>query len=313
MVPYADGLTQGLGLRRLWLGGNLPGGVTSEALLMRGSYAYARTNWKQRVSAAFSLTTTGFSPWSRIHILDPIPYEMIQRRGGSLARRAQLIPDPVPQPRVTDRTEARRMLGIPEDGRYLGCVGVLDERKGIDNLIRAFAAAKLSEEDRLLLLGGMSAGIRRLVNDEYGALLRAQRIVAIDRYATDLEFEAAVAALDLVCTTYPRHIGSVSIAIRAAAAGKPVLASDWGWLGLVVPRFGLGWTCDATSVEALTAAIPTALDRAASFTIGEGGRRFVEFHSVRNFQASWRCMLRQRMGLPAEEDVRTWQWATEGV
>jgi glycosyltransferase involved in cell wall biosynthesis len=313
MVPYADGLTQGLGLRRVWFGGKLPRSMTSEALMMRGAFAYPRSRWRQRASALFSLWTTDLSPWDRLHLLDPIPYDMVQNRGGGLAARAHLIPDPVPPPRVTDRVQARQMLGLATAGRYLGCAGVLDERKGIDKLIRAAASAKLGDDDRLLLLGSLSPGIRQLLNTEYSGLVNSGRIVVLDRYATDLEFEAAITAMDLVCTTYPRHTGSVSIAIRAAAAGRAVLASDWGWLGLVVPRFGLGWTCDATSVESLIQAIPTALDRAASFTLSDAGRRFVEFHSIRNFQACWTHLLRQKMGSPPESQMRTWQWALQGV
>ncbi|HMB95735.1 MAG TPA: hypothetical protein VKK61_06815, partial [Tepidisphaeraceae bacterium] len=119
----------------------------------------------------------------------------------------------------------------------------------------------------------------------------------------------ALTAMDVVGAIYPRHIGSASIAIRAAAARRPVLAHHFGWLGEIVPRFDLGWTCDATNPLELQQAIAISLRRAADFHPSEAAERFVAFHSIENFRAHWTAEIRRHLNLQQSPDLRTWQWA----
>ena len=62
-----------------------------------------------------------------------------------------------------DRVEARRVLGIPVDGRYVATVGGMDLRKGIDLLAGGiYAGTAERADDRLLLVGKMSQPMRDL-------------------------------------------------------------------------------------------------------------------------------------------------------
>ena len=172
-------------------------------------------------------------------------------RDASAQRRLDLAssafaPDPVESKPRIDQGVARRRLGVPESGRYLGSVGLMDERKGIDRLITAFANAPLEPDDRLLLVGQSSLAVRDLLEGPMADLVRDGRIVAIDRYVDNEEFSAAISALDVVCTPYPQHIGSASVVIRAAAAGarschRPLDGLGWLfgaliWVGLAMSR-----------------------------------------------------------------------------
>ncbi len=49
--------------------------------------------------------------------------------------------------------------------------------------------------------------------------------------------------MDVIAAVYPQHTGSASIVIRAAAAGRPVLGSDYGWIGRTIEKHGLGLAC----------------------------------------------------------------------
>ena len=144
------------------------------------------------------------------------------------------------------------------------------------------------------------------------ALLRSGRIIAPDGYMSDEDFSLTMFAADLICTPYPRHIGSASIVIRAAAAERPVLGSDFGWIGYVVPRFGLGRICNVTDPAVFAAALRDSLADAHLFRLTESGRRFVAFHSPDNYRATWTLRLRRQWGLPDSEDQRDWEWVLAG-
>lgn len=312
-VPYADGLTQLLAVARCLGRSPIPRHVESEGLLLRGGFAYPQPNLRSAVQSQLSRRLIAIAPWTIVHYLDPIPFELILQHGGALACRSRLMPDPVEIPANSDRVAARRQLGIPEDGRYISCVGTLDGRKGIDLLVAAFAAANLAPTDRLLLLGRVAPEIKPLLEQTFAHLVRAGRIILFDRYVSDDDLTAGVVAADLVCTPYPRHIGSASIVIRAAAAGRPVLGSDFGWIASVTDRLKLGTTCRVTDSAAFVAAMKKALDNAGAYQLSEAGRRFVEFHSLPNFNACWAARLRERLGLPPAPAERTWQWVIEAA
>ena len=307
-VPAADHLTQIMSLRGRRA--MLANGVEMEALMMRGGFAYPYRGWAQWVQDRLSLLAVERSPWTILHFVDPFPYEMLQRRGGSIAGRLRLLPDPVEIHPARDRGTARRRLGVPGNGRYLGSVGLMDERKGIDLLIRAFATMPLEPDDRLLLVGRASPAVQNLLTGPMAHLVREGRIVSIDRYVNNEEFSDAVSALDVVCTPYPQHVGSASIVIRAAAAERPVVSSTFGWVGRIVPRLDLGWTCDVSDTPALASTITTALEASAHFRLSEPARRFIRFHSVENFQAVWTARLRDRLELAPRKQY-SWDWVLD--
>jgi glycosyltransferase involved in cell wall biosynthesis len=311
-VPSADHLTQIMGAKSQFRRARYPEGVEMEALMMRGGFAYPFRGMKQWVQDRLSLLAIERAPWTVLHYVDPIPYELLRRRGGPIARRVRLLPDPVDSPKPMDREAARRRLGVPEDGRYVGSVGMIDTRRGIDRLIWAFAKAPLDLEDRLLLAGPSSAEVRSLLTGPMAELVRRNRIIAIDRYFDNEEFVAAVSALDVVCAAHPHQIGSVSIVIRAAAAERPVLTSTFGWVGMVVPRLGLGWSCDVLDTDAFALEIAAALERSPRFRLSQAARRFVRYHSVDNFQAAWTARLRARLGLTPAAGRLSWKWVLEG-
>jgi glycosyltransferase involved in cell wall biosynthesis len=311
VVPYADGISQLMGATRLLP--IFPRGVPLEGLMFRGAFAYPSVSLRRRAFTIASRELASRAAWTRIHHLDPLVLTEIQRRGGGFAARCDLMPDPVDRMTPTDLATARRRLGIPEDGRYVGCVGALDRRKGVDLLIRAFANARVAPNDRLLLVGPHEPHVADMLRGEHSSLVRAERIVSIDRFVSQSDFETAVQAADLICTPYPDHVGSASIVIRGAAAGKLVLGSDYGWIGATIKQFGLGRTCRVTDGSEFTRAIENAIERAPNFSSGEAGRRFVTFHSPENFVACWTSYIRSRLGKPEAPGRLTWKWVLEAL
>jgi glycosyltransferase involved in cell wall biosynthesis len=303
-VPYADGLAQILGAAHTLGANSLPDGVEIEGIVMRGRFAYPSNHWYECLRTFAWLAATRMSPFQVLHQLDPIPYGAIKKIGGKLSDRNRIIPEPVEAIPQLGVTEARRQIGIPTDGRYIVSLGSGDVRKGTHLLLQAFARAKLATNDRLLLMGKLDREIRALVTAQMGPWIQDGRLIIIDQYLSHEWFCLGLNAADVICAPYPRHVGSSGIVVRAAAIGKPILASDYGWVGAVVPTFGLGGTCPVSNLDRFSNEIRNSLDNAASFRQTDEGYRFVRFHTISNFIAHITARFRVRIGaMPLTEHL----------
>lgn len=312
-VPTGDGLSQAIGTFEAYGLHAFPRDLEAETAIHLLSPAYPATRIRRRAKVRASLFGHTRAPWTRLHLVDAYAWEWVLRKGGSLARRAVVLPDPIDTPPRWTKLEARRRLSIPEDGRYIGCGGIMSPRKGIDRLMRAFKNAPLRPNDRLLLVGQFAPEIRNMVHGELSATARSGRLVMIDRYVSMEELHAALAAMDVVCTPYPQHLGIASIMLRAAAAERPVLSSTFGWLGLTAERFGLGWTCDLSRPDALEESLAESLDRAQTFRPSVHAADLLAFHHPKNFASAWTFRLRERIGLPPDARLLTWERVLERV
>jgi len=285
-------------------------GYETEVGVLRGGFAYPAPpllSLKHRLA----LSLLRASRWNVLHFIDVIAYRHLLARGGNLARRARLLPDPVERTPETSKSAARRALGIPEDGRYVASTGTLTARKGIRLLLHAFQHAKLRPTDRLLLTGKCDAEIRALVDGPYAPLLRSGRVILFDRYLEQHELPLTLSAADLVATPYMGHVGVASIVIRAASVGRPIVANDSGWIGSIVSGLGLGTTC-APEPDAFTAHLPRALDLAETHAPSPASRRFAKFHDIPNFSACLAARLRERLERPPATHLRSWDWVLTG-
>jgi glycosyltransferase involved in cell wall biosynthesis len=178
-------------------------------------------------------------------------------------------------------------------------VGTLEPRKGIEELLSAFhRAKKLAADDRVLLVGRATPPIRDLLQTRYDQLIRQQRIIVVDRYVSDEELGAAFFAADVVAVTHPRQIGSSGTLVRAAAAERYLLTSDFGWVGWVTGLFQLGSAVHVYDVDALSAALAAALERSAGYRLSEAAVRFCRYHTVHNQKAHWVRQIGQQLELP---------------
>jgi glycosyltransferase involved in cell wall biosynthesis len=189
-------------------------------------------------------------------------------------------PGPVRAPPVLARVEAGR--------RRLLLFGSLDDRKGIRPVLAALARLPESMQSRLaLVLAGRIVGrerdvlLRRIC--EFRESTRVQ-VHVDDRLLEEEEIQPLIEASDLVLLTYDRHVGSSGVLIRAAAAGVPVLSTDYGLLGAQVVRHRLGTTVDATSAEAISSKIAAWLESPAAISLeADSARAFASANTVEAF------------------------------
>ncbi|MGH7243333.1 MAG: glycosyltransferase [Phycisphaerales bacterium] len=312
IVPSGDGALEMFGLQRLGLQARAFSHTELEVMLLAASWVYLphgtfRRWCKRRAWAA----VVGASGIRSLQTIDPLLMRAFRAFTPRIAARTVLAPDPVEAAPSVSKIEARKRLGIEESGRLICCVGRLDERKGVDILIRAFKAASLRSDDRLLLVGTHMPEINAILQGESADLVRAGRIISRDGYVTDEQLVLGIAAADLVGVTYRRHLGSASILIRAAAQGRPILSSDLGWPGETCQRFALGTACAIRDFDTVTRCLREALESSTSFTPHPAAARFVEFHSVENSHAFWAQRVRQRLNIPAPTPAKTWEWVLE--
>lgn len=129
------------------------------------------------------------------------------------------------------RDDARRRVGVDPQERLFLCAGFLHPEKGFDRAIRAFGEARPGD-GRLVIVGSVRdqtarnlahvRDLRELVAGTPGAEL-------IDRYVDDDEFDAWIAAADLLILPYRRSWSSGTLA-RAQVIGTRVAVSVVGGL-----------------------------------------------------------------------------------
>jgi glycosyltransferase involved in cell wall biosynthesis len=311
-APFADYLSLYLGARAM-IGRRIewPPGVQTEGLCFRSTFAYPAPHWRKHLGRTASRLFLPRANWDILHFLDPIPYQLTCKKFPEHAHRFRLMPDPVESTPPVDMEAAREKLGIPISGRYIGCMGVLNNRTALERLLLAFRQAKLQGESRLLMAGPMSETVRDCVDRRFGDLVGAGRVVTIDRHLNLDEVALAVSACDVVCVPTKFRTGSSSFIVRAAAAGKPVVADDFGWTGWAIGRFELGWRVDVRNISRFASTLRSAVENVDSRTPSPAAERFVRFHSAENFKAHWTSRLRERRGLPADPNYVSWEWVLD--
>lgn len=300
-VPYADGLALGLALSRLKSKSFLRD-IPIEGLQFRGGFAYETESWQSKLRYETIREVSHAFPWTQLHQLDPWVDEALNRRW----HRAPgiVMPDPVEPLVGRDRHAARKALGLNSDDRVLGITGALDARKGVDLLIKAFSEIVRSPHERLLLAGKVREDVREVIK-AHDHLLHTGQIVLLDSWLSSDDFENAICAADWVVAPYPRHIGSSSIVLRAAAAGRKVIGSDFGWVSKAIRRFSLGYTCHVQDEEEFASVLRTALDTSGVLTMTPAITQLMKFNSPDNFQKAWTYSARQERGALVE--YLSWQ------
>lgn len=309
LAPAGDALLPLLGIQTPLGRWRVPNETHVEFALIRANFGYPAKSvadrarfWAKEMAISLPL---GQDP---LLLIDPVAFENINTRGSALAGKIRLVPEPLDDVPPVGKPEARRRLGIPEDGRYIGCTGMLDTRKGIDRLIRAFTMASLEGTDRLLLAGVLDNEVAALVSAELKSLTAQGQVLLLNRYLSDEELNLAICAMDVVSATYwTEHCAPSGIVNRAAVIGRPVLASRFGWSDFMVPEFGLGALTDIGDLKVFANDIANALVQSGSFVPSPKTARLREFLSPANFAASWTAKIAERLGRPTPE-LKTWEW-----
>lgn len=193
----------------------------------------------------------------------------------------------------------KKRLCIQPDRQVLLLFGALEGRKGIYQLIEAIAllSPALCEKLCLLLVGGTNPTERALIASKVQALRQDYPIQIIEQYefVPEQEVAAYFQLADVVLAPYQHHAGMSGILLHAAAAGKPVLSSDYGLMGELVQRHKLGLAIDSAKPQEIAIALTRlAQEPLQSLYDREQIWAFAEQHSVDYFTKTiFHCLEKQ--------------------
>jgi glycosyltransferase involved in cell wall biosynthesis len=218
---------------------------------------------------------------STIFSLDPL---FAQSMGG-VQNRTKIVSIPDVAHGSIDRAavDARGGRWRIEPGRATMLMfGALAARKGIGTLGEALTLLPPGCQARLAVVfcGRPVPSERQSISEMLGGITRRTdvQIVVDEQDLHFTEVQSAFEAADLVLVPYLRHIGSSAVLVRAAAAGKPVVASDFGLVGHYVRTQSLGRVVDTRDTSALAHALEEALDRPLDGFRIDRARRFARCH-----------------------------------
>lgn len=254
-----------------------------------GHYAPTRKErfqeWREQLVLPF---VTRHPQLQHLFCLDPFFTEFAQQR--MRLSNATYLPDPVEVDTSASAekvTDFKRQLGIdPQRTTCLLFGALYDRRKGIAPVLDALVL--LTKEQRrsvcLLLVGQLDeqSPLQAKI-DEIKAAYDVQ-VVIRSGFVPNEEVALCFQATDVVLAPYQRHVGMSGILVHAAAAQKPLIASNYGLLGELVRQNQLGLTVEAAKPESIATAIKRVLSGELE-TIGDRAnmKNFARQNCANNF------------------------------
>ncbi|WP_412068481.1 glycosyltransferase [Rubrivirga sp. IMCC43871] len=215
--------------------------------------------------------------------LDPGAVAPLRRLGLD----ARWLPDPAEPPTPTRSVDAvRASLGVEDSRRVLLLFGSLEVRKGVYDVLEALTDVPDDSARRLTLVivGKTYDDMRPRLQVAIDAARRTDaQVIFQDRFVPDGELDDLVTAADIVLAPYRGHVGSSGVVLRAAAAGRPLLATAEGMVGREVREHALGQAVDTTDRTALAAALATAATAPATGFDPARAAGYAEAHTVDHF------------------------------
>jgi hypothetical protein len=146
------------------------------------------------------------------------------------------VRDPVP-PAAADPVRPRTRSGVV-------IAGALSRRKGLEQAVDAWKRQGITS--RLHLVGRISRDVDPAVRAEIDELVGSGRLVAVDRYVEESEFEQAISTAEAVLLPYASGTWSSGIAGRAVRAHTPiVVVGPASGIAEAVDELGIGsWLRD---------------------------------------------------------------------
>lgn len=101
--------------------------------------------------------------------------------------------------------------------------------------------------------------------------------------------------------------------LKGLAAGRPIIARDFGWARAVIQRFGVGAAVDIFQTKEFAAHLCEALDASATYKESEATKRLLAFHNPKNFTETMLDEVRRRAGRPELQPPLTWDWVLDAL
>jgi hypothetical protein len=312
VVTTSGPLTAPMSFRHLFGFKIFPRFVDATAIFHAG-YGTSASCWKHNLRNYMHRLSWKHSPWNHLLIVNPIVYQWaIQKvKDGKLRSRIRLLPDPIPEQKVVDRKTARRLLGLPTDGRLIGFIGGIQSRVALPELLYAFREATSEPTDRILLAGKICPSHRKLIDVNFSDLVSSGRLLILDRYLDENECNLGFCALDASTILYYERPVLSSLLLRSISARCPVIAYEFGYSGFMLREFKLGWLSPLNDQQALTQTVKKVLYEIEDFEFDLRLPRLLDFHSPSNYAYTVLYELLKTKFPSYLPLIRDWDWVTD--
>ncbi len=206
-----------------------------------------------------------------------------------------VTPDPWDGDYRISQEEARAIWKLPLDRAVALHFGTGSRRKGLPWVIAALESLPSAERPFLVCAGRLepSTDLRKQLR----RLERAGSARVIDRFLSERERVQIFRAADRLLLAYRGHYGSSGVLVNAAAAGRPVIATDGGLLGRQVQEAHLGITVPEGDIAALAGALRALAMGTAPKIAPQALADFATAHSPSAFKAAIRAACFPRGGI----------------
>lgn len=220
--------------------------------------------------------------------LDPFAVEPLKQFNPQA--RVMYLPDPVEiyddVPYQTAQLSAD--LGIEPGRRVFLLFGALAERKGMYQLLEAlrWLPCHLQQQICILLIGPVRAAEKDRLEAQVSQINHSLpvQIICRHQFVADQDIQPYFHLADVILAPYQRHVGMSAILVRAAAAQKPVLSTNYGLMGEVTRHHELGLTVDATKPREIARGLKQFLQHpGSSFCNALKMQQFAQVNNAKAF------------------------------
>ncbi|MFC1531365.1 glycosyltransferase [Gemmatimonadota bacterium] len=217
--------------------------------------------------------------------IDPLLREYSIGGGHRYAEKIVAAPDMAHLSGLMSRDVARQTLGLRD--RQVGVLlfGSLTQRKGLDAFIGALVHDRASEDLVAVVAGTQDRDATRILASPVAERLRSQgRLLEFPGFQSETQEAVHFGAADIVWLGYRGFSGMSGVALKAAAAGLPVLACREGLIGWLAGKEQIGPTVDiedAAAVASTLSRLGESPEERARY--GEQGRRLAGERSPDRF------------------------------
>ena len=247
---------------------------------------YPANSWKERLNYWRKNITLRYFVKNKnldsLFNLDPFATDYILKNWNT--EKVKFLPDPVQlYPTTKTKSEVKTSLGIDESKTVFLIFGFLDSRKGIADVMKAIGkiSGETSQKGCLLIVGPWEENERKLFNIQLPKIQQTTnfQIVVKDGFVKDEDIQQYFKVADYAFALYNKHFGMSAIMVRAAAAQKPLISSNFGLIGKIVVENELGITIDNDLKEKLE----MILNNEISVGNKEKMRAFAELNQADNY------------------------------
>jgi len=196
----------------------------------------------------------------RIYFLDSSAVTAIASLNTSIS--TTLLPDPWEKIPELTQPQARRHFQLPPDRMIFLHIGSSEQRKGLSDVLAAFEKLSTSSPKNgkhpLLLRVGENDRLNPVDRERLIKLVSTDMALVVDKFVDEPDFIEYFSAADWILLPYRSFRHSSGILSNAIAAGKPVIASDYGMICKNVRDYSCGLLFRHKSVNELTRTIQSA-------------------------------------------------------